>query len=132
MIHVYIEVCIFCNKGCFNLNVKFRDILLMLRIGNTQNPCYGWFIMMVFMLIFIFFFNIIYLLFSFIWILVCRWQTIKKNFRTSQATAGGAAGGTWSEGKEVWYLATLTTPGFDPVNTIDLIDDTWKIFKASF
>lgn len=38
MIHVYIEVCIFCNKGCFNLNVKFRDILLMLRIGNTQKP----------------------------------------------------------------------------------------------
>lgn len=38
MIHIYIEVFIFCNKGCFNLNVKFRDILLILHIGNTQKP----------------------------------------------------------------------------------------------
>lgn len=35
------------------------------------------------------------------YLIVCRWQTIKKNFGTSQTTTGGATGRTWSKGEEV-------------------------------
>lgn len=46
-------------------------------------------------------FNITSVVLVSLYLIVCRWQTIKKNFGTSQTTTGGAAGRTWSKGEEV-------------------------------
>lgn len=46
-------------------------------------------------------FNITSVVLFSLYLIVCRWQTIKKNFGTSQTTTGGATGRTWSKGEEV-------------------------------